>query len=128
MHFTFELAKLGVKNRGIRHLLLSNQENLTKEEKEELSMIFQDAPMLQIAYEIKEELRQIYEGTRTISGGTTKIRSWLRVAEIFYGEICATIRQHLEGICNYFIHRTTNAVMEGLNNRSRVILSPHSAG
>ena len=45
-----------------------------------------------------------------------------RIAEIFYGEICTTIRQHLEGICNYFIHRTTNAVMEGLNNRSRVIL------
>jgi transposase len=49
--------KLGVKSHGIRHLLLSNQENLTKEEKEELSMIFQDTPILQIAYEIKEELR-----------------------------------------------------------------------
>jgi transposase len=71
--------------------------------------------ILQIAYEIKEELRQVYERTRTISGGTRKIRSWLRIAEIFYGEICNTIRQHLEGICNYFIHRTTNAVMEGLN-------------
>ena len=114
--------KLGIKNRGIRHLLLSNRENLTKEEKEELSMIFHDTPILQIAYEIKEELRQIYQRTRTISGGTRKMRSWLRIAEIFYGEICTTIRQHLEGICNYFIHRTTNAVMEGLNNRSRVIL------
>ena len=78
--------------------------------------------LLQIAYEIKEELRQVYERTRTISGETRKIRSWLRIAEIFYGEICNTIRQHLKGICNYFIHRTTNAVMEGLNNRSRVIL------
>ncbi|MFM8299691.1 MAG: transposase [Microcystis aeruginosa] len=36
--------------------------------------------------------------------------------------MCETIRQHFEGICHYFINRTTNVAMEGLNNRSRVIL------
>ncbi|TRV55616.1 MAG: hypothetical protein EWV69_19930 [Microcystis panniformis Mp_MB_F_20080800_S26] len=44
------------------------------------------------------------------------------VSTLFYGEICETIRQHFEGICHYFINRTTNGSMEGLNNRSRVIL------
>jgi transposase len=108
--------------KGIRHLLLSNKEDLTKSEKEELSRLLKDYPILQIAHEIKEELREIYERTRTISGGTRKLRRWLKNAEVFYGEICETIRQHCEGICHYFINRTTNGAMEGLNNRSRVIL------
>ena len=111
-----------MRERGIRHLLLSNGEDLSKEEKEKLFTLLKDSPILQIAYEIKEELREIYERTRTVSGGIRKLRKWLKTAEVFYGEICDTIRQHFEGICNYFINRTTNAVMEGLNNRSRVIL------
>lgn len=115
-------CKLGMRAKGIRHLLLSNREDLTKEEKEELSRLLKDYPILQIAYEEKEELREIYERTRTISGGTRKLRRWLKNAEVFYGEICETIRQHFEGICHYFINRTTNGAMEGLNNRSRVIL------
>jgi transposase len=115
-------CKLGIKERGIRHLLLSNRENLSREEKDQLSRLLKDLPSLQIAYEIKEELREIYEKTRTVSGGSRKLRKWLKTAAVFYGEICDTIRQHFEGICNYFISRTTNAVMEGLNHRSRVIL------
>jgi transposase len=115
-------CKLGMRERGIRHLLLSNGEDLSREEKEKLSTLLKESPILQIAYEIKEELREIYERTRTVSGGTRKLRKWLKIAEVFYGEICDTIRQHFEGICNYFVNRTTNAVMEGLNNRSRVIL------
>jgi hypothetical protein len=43
--------------KGIRHLLLSNREDLTKEEKEELSRLLKDYPILQIAYEVQEELR-----------------------------------------------------------------------
>lgn len=115
-------CKLGIKASGVRHLLLGNREALSGEEKEKLSSILRDSPSLQIAYEMKEELRQIYERSRTISGGIRKLRKWLKTAEFFYGEICDTIRRHFEGICNYFINRTTNAVMEGLNNRSRVVL------
>lgn len=114
--------KIGIRKRGISRLLLGNQENLSCEEKEKLSNLIKASPSLQIAYEIKENLREIYEKTRTVSGGMRKLRKWLRTAEVFYGDICNTIRQHLEGICNYFVNRTTNAVMEGLNNRSRVIL------
>ncbi|WP_148288166.1 transposase, partial [Prochlorothrix hollandica] len=28
---------------------------------------------------------------------------------------------HLEGICNYFISRTTSGTMEGINNRIKLI-------
>ncbi|WP_144053956.1 transposase, partial [Baaleninema simplex] len=32
-----------------------------------------------------------------------------------------TIRNHLNTICNYFLSRTTNGVMEGINNRLKLI-------
>jgi transposase len=32
-----------------------------------------------------------------------------------------TIRNHLDGICNYFLNRTTSGVMEGIDNRLKVI-------
>ena len=28
---------------------------------------------------------------------------------------------HLEGVCNYFAHRTTNGVAEGINNKIKLI-------
>lgn len=115
-------GKLGIKTRGSRHLLLSNREDLTEAELEELSLLFKDSPSLQIAQEMREDLRQIYERSRTPSGAGRKLKKWLQTAQVFYGQVCDTIRQHFEGICHDFINRTTNAVMEGLNHRSRVIL------
>jgi transposase len=114
--------KLGIKTRGSRHLLLSNREDLTEAETEELSLLFKDSPSLGIAQEIREELRQIYEHSRTPSGAGRKLKKWLHTAQVFYGQVCDTIRKYFEGICHYFINRTTNGAMEGLNNRSRVIL------
>jgi len=44
------------------------------------------------------------------------------VAQLFYPEVSQTIRQHLpEGICHYFMNRTTSGVMEGINNKIKLI-------
>ncbi|MBF2036093.1 MAG: transposase, partial [Leptolyngbyaceae cyanobacterium T60_A2020_046] len=32
-----------------------------------------------------------------------------------------TIQNHLDGICQYFINRTTSGVMEGINNKMKLI-------
>jgi len=49
----------GLKNRC---LLMKNGEDLTQEEKEELQELLNYSPILSIAYELKEELRSIYQG------------------------------------------------------------------
>ncbi|WP_148288404.1 transposase, partial [Prochlorothrix hollandica] len=46
---------------------------------------------------------------------------WLLKARSVYGKVIKTIRNHLEGICNYFISRTTSGTMEGINNRIKLI-------
>lgn len=50
------------------------------------------------------------------------MKKWLSYADLILGSVAQTIRQHLEPICNYFISRTTSGVMEGINNRIKVIL------
>ena len=43
-------------------------------------------------------------------------------AQVFYGKTAQTIREHLSGICNYFISGTTSGVMEGINNKIKLIM------
>jgi transposase len=113
--------KLKVTGRKIKYLLLRKGESLEDEERKELEKIAQEHPLLQIAYEIKEMLREIYEKRQTVKGGTREIQKWLRGASVIYRESASMIKAHLEGVCNYFAHRTTNGVAEGINTKIKLI-------
>jgi transposase len=76
---------------------------------------------LQLAYELKEEFRKIFETCRTVEEGREQLGEWLEKARSIYCDVITTIRNHLEGICNYFLSRTTSGVMEGINNRIKLI-------
>jgi transposase len=110
-----------VTSRKAKYLLLKNGKDLKTEEWEELNKIFCEHPCLQIAYEFKERLREIYETSKTIKGGRREIKKWLRTARVFYQESTSMIKRHLEGICNYFVHRTTNGVAEGINTKIKLV-------
>lgn len=113
--------KLGVRDRGSKYLLLRNKEDLTDKQRIELETIFKRCECLRLAHEIKEDLRTIYEHSQTIKSGKRKITKWLHTSEIIFVESSQTIRNHLDGICNYFKSRTTSGVMEGINNRIKLI-------
>lgn len=113
--------KLGVTNRGSKFLLLRNGTDLNAEQALKLGLVLERSPCLKIAYEMKEEFRQIYETTQTVKGGRSRFENWLRSAQLFYVDAASTIRSHLESICNYFLSRTTSGVMEGINNRIKLI-------
>ena len=109
----------GLKN---RNLLLKNTCDLTEEEKLDLSGLLNKSPCLNIAYELKEELRNIYETSTTIKMGLRRIKKWLRSAQFLFGSTADTLEKHLHGICNYFANRTTSGVMEGINNKIKLII------
>jgi transposase len=109
----------GLKN---RLLLLKNAENLTEEEKEELKTLLNQSPCLSIAYELKEELRNIYETSTTVKMGLRKLKKWLVSARYIFGQTATTLEKHIQEICHYFINRTTSGVMEGLNNKIKLII------
>ncbi|MGK7932437.1 MAG: transposase, partial [Microcystaceae cyanobacterium] len=64
----------------------------------------------------------IYETSTTVKMGQRRMEKWLTHARLFFGETTQTIKNHITEICNYFISRTTSGVMEGLNNKIKLIL------
>ena len=113
------LKLTGLKNRC---LLMNNQVNLTDEDKEELELLLKSSPSLKIAHELKEEIITIYNSNITASGGTRKIKKWLISARVMLGSAADTIDSHIDEICNYFNHRTTSGVTEGINTRIKLII------
>ncbi len=113
---------LGFKGLKNRYLLLKNGEDLTPEEKSELLQLFYQSPCLGIAYELKEEFREIYETSTTLKMGLRRFKKWLIYARIMLGQVANTINKYIQEICHYFVGRTTSGVMEGLNNKIKLIL------
>ncbi|NJM00407.1 MAG: transposase [Synechococcaceae cyanobacterium SM2_3_2] len=73
------------------------------------------------AYTLKERLRSIFESRSTVKEGEAQIITWLKDARSVYTDVVTAIQNHLEGICHYFANRITNGIMEGINNRIKVI-------
>jgi transposase len=125
----------GLKN---RYLLMSNQANLTSEDRSELELMLTASPSLRIAHELKEELIAVYNSDITASGGMRKIKKWLISAKVMFGSAAETLENHLSEICNYFDNRTTSGarssglptsqarqdsgVTEGINTRIKLII------
>jgi transposase len=112
----------GITDRGSKYLLLSNRSNLNSEQIQRLAVTLKKSECLRIAYEMKEEFRQIYDTPMTVKIAQIKFKDWLNYAPIFFKEATLTIINHFEGICNYFVNRTTSGVMSGINNRIKLIM------
>lgn len=113
--------RLKVTGKGLRFLCLKNREDLTAEQEERLVANLQNSPCLKIAYEFKEELRQIYRTTRTVSSGKSRLQKWLRFAKLLFQKSAVMIEKHLDGICNYFKNHTTSGITEGINTKIKLI-------
>lgn len=90
MRLNLELK--GLKN---RYLLLKNEADLTETEKLELADLLKDSACLGIAYELKEELRNIYETSSTVKIGLKRLKSWLNSARIIFKKAVNSIENHL---------------------------------
>lgn len=107
--------------RGSKFILLKNGVDLTEEQQAKLGDILKHSKRLKLAYELKEEFRDIFERCKTVEEGSEHLLAWLQKARPVYCEVLATIYNHFDGICNYFWNRTTSGVMEGINNRIKLI-------
>jgi transposase len=101
---------------------MKNKQELVEEEQKQLEELLSQSPSLKIAYELKEELREIYETSRSIKMGIRKLEKWLVYARFFFGKTAETLAKHIQEICHYFVNRTTSGVMEGINNKIKLIL------
>lgn len=111
----------GVRGKEAKKLILKNREDLNKEEKEKLDEYLNRSKRLRQAYEWKERFREIYEAEKTVEEGKRQMEEWISGAKKIYSDAVKTVRNHIEGICQYFANRLTSGIMEGINNRIKLI-------
>ena len=113
----FHLIKLmNDKVDKIRRSTMGKLEEDTKEELEDLRLIYDD---LGTASMLKESLRNIYSIAEYDSEAELAFAHWCKMAVETGISYLKTITQSLKGIISYWNIRISNAHMEGFNNKVR---------
>jgi transposase len=111
--------------KGIRWSLLKDSKDLTSEEKQRLRVAFKVSPELERMYDLREEFRGIYNSGKNYRVAKAAVVAWMKKVQDGSLEnlkkFVSTLNNWFELILNYFNHKTTNAVAEGLNNKIKVI-------
>ena len=79
------------------------------------------APILTKMHALKEELRDIFETSKDWSEGLLDIADWLKNVSKYFPKSFGTIRRWIGEIIAYFDEGTTQGVVEGINNKLKLI-------
>ena len=104
-----------------KYVLLKNEDHLTEIEKEQLESVKKVAPTLHKMHQLKEEFRQIFEAPKDWVEGLLSLSDWLKDAISVFPKSCRTIIRWIGQIIAYFDRRTTQGVVEGINNKLKLI-------
>ena len=90
-----------------------------------LARLFAYSPELEVAYNLREDLTELFDRAYTKAGAKCAIRAWCtRVRESGLEEFSSflgTVDTWLDEITNYFLERQTSGFVEGFNNRVKVL-------
>lgn len=116
-----------VEARALKHTrwaLLKNPWDLTPREGEKLAALQRANLPLYRAYLLKESLTDILDG-RQPGVAARRLDEWMSWATHSqlkpFAKLARTIRKHRDGIIEYVRTRLTNGLVEGLNNKTRLI-------
>lgn len=114
--------------KGSRWLWVTNPENLTVQQREQLEALQRKFPALAKLSRHREKLRDIFQDKRVKRPDTAviRLRAWcergrrmgLKTLEPFY----RTLENWMDKIVNYFVARSSNGRTEGFNRGLRTIL------
>ena len=116
-----EKSKLFTSLKGSKYTLLKGADKLSPKQKEKLKEVTEASPLVGMMHSLKEEFHQIFEESQDLGEGTLKIIDWLKKAEPYYQKSVQTIKRWLAEVVGYFERRTTNGVVEGINNKLKVL-------
>jgi transposase len=110
--------------KGTRWALLKNPENLRASEKAKLELVRKTNKALYRAYLLKETFLDIFTYRRRYYARRA-LDAWLAWAQRSrlapFVRLARTVRRHLDGILAFIESRLTNARLEGMNNKVRLI-------
>jgi transposase len=104
-----------------KYVLLKNEKDLSEEQESKLIQVKEVSSNLKRMHELKEEIRNIFEQSNNWLTGLFKLGRWLASAKKYFPYSQSTIIRWLDEIVAYFDHRTTSGVVEGINNKLKLI-------
>lgn len=104
-----------------KYPLLKTKQNLNEEEKAKIDSLQRIAPHLGEMYRSKEAIRDIFENQITSDEALDKFLEWTQTAYKFFPKSCRTISKWIDEILAYFDHRMTQGIVEGINQKIKLI-------
>lgn len=108
-----------------KYALGKNPENLTRSQQERLALIQADDPKLRRGHEMKEKLRLIFKLSDP-EVAETALNGWLAHAQRCripaFVELGRKIRRHRDHILNTVRHGLSNARIEAMNNKIKLLI------
>jgi transposase len=104
-----------------KYAILKNEKDLSEEQKEKLLQIQNLSSRLKIMHQLKEEFRDIFEKTEKWNDGLLGLGKWLSKAQKYFVKSQSTIYRWFDEILAYFNNRTSSGVVEGINNKLKLI-------
>lgn len=104
-----------------KYPLLKKKESLSDEEKAKIASLQKVAPELGEMYRNKEAIRDIFESLITSDEALDKFLEWTQAAYKLFPKSCRTICRWIDEILAYFDHRTTQGIVEGINQKIKLI-------
>ncbi len=109
----------------LKWVLLKNAEDLSEEQKKKLALAFLLAPQLKMFYEYKEKFRSIFNQPLTKEAGEIALNQWIEEAKAmknkYLNNFLYTLDNWKDYILNYFTHRVTTSIIEGINNSIKTV-------
>ena len=104
-----------------KYVLLKNEKDLNEAEQEKLKEVEKVAPSLTKMHALKEEIRDIFESSKDWSEGLLEIADWLKDVSKYFPKSFGTIKRWIGEIIAYFDEGTTQGIVEGINNKLKLI-------
>ncbi|MDB9303056.1 transposase [Nodularia spumigena] len=104
-----------------KYSLLKNQEDLNEEQMNKLNQVQNVSPTLKAMYELKEKIRNIFNRTKDWYPVVFKLGILLSKAKNHFPTSYNTIIRWFDEVIAYFDHRTNSGIVEGINNKIKLI-------
>ena len=111
--------------KGTMWLFRRDPQDLDEDGHKRLALLFECAPDLKQAYDLRERLTAIFETNHTKESGTAAIKHWIKQVGhsglSCFESFLTTLGNWLDEITNYFVNRQTSGFVEGFNNKVKVL-------
>jgi transposase len=111
--------------KGVMWSFRKREADLQDHELEQLADFFERSPKAAQAYELRQELTDIFEDSYSKAGAKCAIRAWCKRVKksglSAFDSFLTTIDNWLDEITNYFLEGHNSGFVEGFNNRVKVL-------